>query len=107
MAVFAEPLELVFVAVGAEAEVLSDARVKPADGVWETESAERLDAVAVAQADKAGASAGTFIEGEDESTVEAGGVVGAGGVGEMVVEAEDAAAAGEDVTELLQGGVRI
>jgi len=100
LAVFAEPLELVFIAIGAKAEVLREARIKPADGIRKCEIAERLDAVAIAERDGTGTSHGTFIEGEDESAIETGGVVGAGGMGQVVIETKNVAATREQLTKL-------
>ena len=102
LAVFAEPLEFVFIAIGAKSETLSDARVKPADGIRECEIAERLDAVAIAEKDRTGTGHGTLIEGEDQSAIESGRVVGAGGVGQVVIEPENVAAAGKQVTKLVE-----
>src|SRR5258707_2889076 len=102
LAVFAEPLEFMFIAIGAEAEILGETRIKPADGILECEIAKLLDAAAIAESDGAGTGHGTFIEGEDESAIEAGRVVGAGGVGQVVIEAENVAAAGKQVTKLVE-----
>ncbi len=102
LAVFAEPLEFMFIAIGAEAEILGEARIKPADGIGKGEIAKRLDAVAIAESDGTGTGHGTFIEGEDESAIEAGRVIRAGGVGQVVIEAENVAAAGKQVTKLVE-----
>jgi len=91
-----------FIAIGAEAEILGKARIEPADGIRECDIAERLDAVAIAESDRTGTGHGTFIEGEDESAIEAGGVVGAGGVAQVVIKTEDVAAALKQVTKLVE-----
>ena len=95
-------MEFMFIAIGAEAEILGEARIKPADGIRECEIAERLDAVAIAEKDRTGTGHGTLIEGEDQSAIESGRVVGAGGVGQVVIEPENVAAAGKQVTKLVE-----
>lgn len=103
-AIFADPLELVFITIGAKAEILRYAQEKPADGVWKRHVVEGLDAVVFAESDEAGAGHGAFVESEDEGAVEAGSVVGAGSVRKMMIETQDAVAA-EELAELLKGGI--
>lgn len=62
MAVFAEPLEFVLIAIGAKTEIFGNARVKPAEGIWEGNGAQRFDAITIAESDKTGARSLTFIE---------------------------------------------
>jgi len=102
LAVFAEPLKFMLIAIGAKAKILGKARVKPADRIRKREIAERLDAVAIAERDGTGTSHGTFVESEDESAIEAGGVVGAGGMGQVVIETKDVAATRKQFTKLAE-----
>ena len=102
LAVFAEPLQLVLIAIWAKTEIVSEPGIKPANGIRESKIAKGFDAVAVAEGNRSCTSHRAFIESQNESTVEAGSVVGAGGVGEMVIEAKNVAVAGEQVTELLE-----
>lgn len=102
LAVFAEPLEFMFIAIGAKAEILGKARIKPADGIRECEIAERFDAVAIAERDGTGTRHGTLIKGDDERAIETGRVVSAGGVGQVVIETKDFAAACKQLTKLVE-----
>lgn len=52
-AVFAKPLNLVLIAVGTEAKIMRDSRVKPADGIREGQVTERFNAIAIAKGDRA------------------------------------------------------
>ena len=70
LALAAEPLDFVFVAMGAKAEQRSDARVEPANGVRKIHSAQRADFVAFAEGDLAAAGAGAAVEGENERAIE-------------------------------------
>ena len=86
LALAAEPLDFVFVAMGAKAEQRGDARVEPADRIRKIHGAERTNFVAFAEGNLAAAGAGAAVEREDQRAIEIRGVVGAGGVRQVMLE---------------------
>ena len=63
---------------------------------------QRLDFIAVAKSDQAGLRADAFVESEDQGAIVAGGVVSAGGVAEMMIEAREAWAAAEKMKQAIE-----
>jgi len=94
----------VFVTIGAKAEVLGDAEIKPANGVGKSHVVEGLNAITFAKADESGAGHRALVESEDKGAVVAGSVVSAGGVREMMIETQDAVPT-EKLAKLMKGGI--
>ena len=103
LAIFAEPLDLVLVLVGAESGELGDAGVEPAEGIRKLQSVELADFVAVTRRELPAAllDVGAAVQGKDERAIKAGGVVGASSVAKMMFEMRRARAAAKLVVELL------
>ena len=101
--VFAEPLELMLVFVRAEPGEFGDTRIEPTEGIRKFQGMKLADFIPVAKGDEAGLRIGAAVEREDEGAIEAGGVVGAGGMAKMVLEVEGPGAAAKEVLKLLLG----
>ena len=90
--------------VGAEPGEFRDARIEPAKGIGKFQGMKLADFVAIAQCYEARLSIGTAVEGKNERAIEAGGVVGAGRVAEVMLEMRRAGAAAKEILKLLLGG---
>jgi hypothetical protein len=86
-AVFAEPLQFVFVTLRTQAGQLRHARIKPAERIRKCQRVQRLEVVVFANCDRAG-KAGAVIERKNQRSRKIGGIKGAGGVAKMVVKAQ-------------------
>ena len=105
MAIFAEPLNLVLIAKRAKTGKFGDAGIEPAKRIGKLQRKQRLEFIAVAKRDKAGLRADALIEREDQGAIEAGGVVGAGRVTEMMIEVGGSGAVAKKLMkELLRSG---
>ncbi len=100
LAIFAEPLNFVFVAQRAQPGEFGDARVEPAQRVGEFQGKKRLQFIAVAKRDKASLRADALIKGQNQGPIEAGRVVGAGSVTKMMIEVGGAGATAEELVKM-------
>ncbi len=67
---------------------------------------KRFDFVAIAEGEQPGLRTGSLIEGKDECAIEAGGVVGAGGVAEVMIEVGNARTSTQEVHQaFMRGGM--
>ena len=64
--------------------------------------------VSLTRGDEAGLRAGSVIEGENQGAIETGGVIGAGGMAEVMIELRRTRTAEEELAELVfgRGGFR-
>ena len=91
LAVFAKPLQFVFVMLRTKADQFSDAGVKPTNGNGKRNRVERLDRIVFTERDQASGAMGAKIESEDERSRKVRGVEGAGRVAKMMIEKREAA----------------
>lgn len=102
-AVFAEPLEFVFITAGAEAGEFGGARIKPAEGIGKFKGLVWMNFVSLTRGDEAGLRAGPVVQGENQGAIETAGVIGAGGVAEVMIEVRGTRTAVEELAELVVG----
>src|SRR5215469_11164320 len=62
LAVFAQPLDFVFIAPGMEAEELGNTGIKPAEGIWIAQRPEEAKLIAFPEVKRAGAHVAPFVE---------------------------------------------
>jgi len=106
VAVLAEPLQLVFVAAGTKADEFGHAGIEPAEGIGKLQRMQGFDFIAVPEGDEARLGVCALVEGKDEGAIEAGSVVSAGSVAEMMIEMRGARTAAEEMMELILDGSR-
>src|SRR5262249_44623879 len=92
LAIFAEPLQFMFVALRAKPSKLCDARVEPSERIRKRQGVKGLEIVVFADRDQSGGGIGSMIERKDERAREIGGVKCAGGMAKVVIETEKAPA---------------
>jgi len=94
----------VFVATGTETDEFGDAGVEPTEGIRKFQRLQGMDFIAVAEGDEAGLREGALVQREDEGAIEAGSVIGAGSVAEVVLEMRKARPPAEKISKLIING---
>src|SRR5256886_1258551 len=88
LAVFAQPLDFVLIAMRPKTEQVSNSREEPAQGIGKAKRLERAKFIALAEIKRSGMHVAALIESQDERAFEGRSVVRAGGMAKMMIEKE-------------------